>query len=597
MTIESKIKSKTCEALLELYNFKSDSSEISLQQTRKEFSGDFTIVVFPFLKASAKSPQQTADEIGNYLLQNLNDISEFNVIKGFLNLSISDEYWLSFLNKAVNEKDFGLRPEDENSENVMVEFSSPNTNKPLHLGHIRNILLGDSIAKILKACGKSVMSVNLVNDRGIHICKSMIAWQKWGNNITPEKSGKKGDKLVGDYYVKFDQEYKKELENLISSGVDPDTSKNDAPVMQEARDMLIKWEAGDKEIHSVWEMMNSWVYSGFDETYDKLGVKFDKIYYESETYKLGKEIVLQGLEDGNLIRKDDSSVWADLSEDGLDEKILLRADGTSVYMTQDIGTAHQRFEGFKIDRHIYVVGNEQNYHFQVLKIILEKLGYDWAKAIYHLSYGMVELPGGKMKSREGTVVDADDLIDEMINTATEISKEQGKLDGMSNEEIKSTISKIALAALKYFILKVDPKKNMTFMPEESIDFNGNTGPFIQYTYARTRSILRKAEEKNISFDNHVEVSTSLNTKEQQLLKNIYLFRDVIEEAGNNLSPAIIANYVYELAKDYNQFYHEFGILTEEDKGIRNLRILISAVTGNTIKSALSLLGIDVPEKM
>ena len=597
MTIESQIIATTIKALKELYDFNTEEKNIQLQETRKEFVGDFTIVVFPFLRSSKKSPEQTGIDIGNFIVANLDKVTEFNVIKGFLNLKVADSYWVDFLNNAVVNPEFAFILQDTGSENVMVEFSSPNTNKPLHLGHIRNILLGDAVTRILKACGKNVKAVNLVNDRGIHICKSMLAWQKWGENITPDIANIKGDKLVGEYYVRFDKEYKKEIETLISNGIEHEKAKNDAPILNEARKMLRDWEAGDKEVLKLWEMMNSWVYEGFDKTYNKLGISFDKIYYESETYKLGKSIVLSGLEQGKLIQKDDASVWADLKENGLDEKILLRSDGTSVYMTQDIGTAHQRFEGFDIDKHIYVVGNEQNYHFQVLKIVLDKLGYDWAKAIYHLSYGMVELPSGKMKSREGTVVDADDLIQEMVNTAKDLSEAQGKLSGLEKSEIETTLHTIALAALKYFILKVDPKKNMTFIPEDSIDFNGNTGPFIQYTYARIKSVVRKAPEKGINIPEKASNSISLDSKEQNLIRFVYSFTETIQESGRNLSPAIIANYVYDLAKEFNQFYHDLSILGEENEDKRDLRILLSILTGNTIKSALSLLGISVPERM
>jgi len=565
MTIEPLIQEKVVEAINTLYDNVVDIKSVQIQDTRKEFVGDFTIVVFPFLRISKNSPENTANEIGSYLLNNSAFISDFNVIKGFLNLSISNSFWVDFLNQNFNKNDFGICRKDVDAEKVMIEFSSPNTNKPLHLGHIRNILLGDAVARILKANGKNVIKVNLVNDRGIHICKSMLAWQKWGGNITPEKANKKGDKLVGDFYVRFDTEYKKEIKALVDSGLTEKDAKK--------------------------------VYAGFDVTYNKMGVEFDKIYYESNTYKLGKAIVLKGVDDKHLIKKEDNSVWADLTKEGLDEKILLRADGTSVYMTQDIGTAQQRFSEFDINRHIYVVGNEQNYHFQVLKIVLKKLGYDWADAIYHLSYGMVELPSGKMKSREGTVVDADDLIDEMISTAGSISKEQGKLDKFTPDEIDNILNTVALGALKYFILKVDPKKNMTFVPEDSIDFNGNTGPFIQYTYVRIQSVLNKATAKNIEIPHQIPHQVKIEGKEHQLLKMAYSFPEIVKEAGNNLSPALIANFVYDLAREYNQFYHDFPILIEEDKDKRNLRFLLSIITANTIKSAMNMLGINVPPRM
>ena len=597
MTIEPLIKEKVVDAINNLYEQEIDVKAVQIQDTRKEFVGDFTIVVFPFLRISKSSPEQTANKIGKYLLNNSDEISDFNVIKGFLNLSISNSYWVNFLNQNHNNKSFGITSIRNDAEKVMIEFSSPNTNKPLHLGHIRNILLGDAVARILKANGKNVIKVNLVNDRGIHICKSMLAWQKWGNNITPEKANKKGDKLVGDYYVRFDTEYKKEIKALTDSGTELKEAKKKAAIILEAQEMLRKWEGGDKDVFATWEMMNSWVYAGFDVTYEKMGIEFDKIYYESDTYKLGKAIVLNGVKDKHLIKKEDNSVWADLTDKGLDEKILLRSDGTSVYMTQDIGTAQQRFSEFDLNRHIYVVGNEQNYHFQVLKIVLKKLGYNWADTIYHLSYGMVELPSGKMKSREGTVVDADDLIDEMITTASSISKEQGKLDNFSDQEVKTILNTIALGALKYFILKVDPKKNMTFVPEESIDFNGNTGPFIQYTYVRIQSILNRATEKNIEIPQQIPQQVKIEGKEHQLLKLVYSFPQIIKEAGNNLSPALIANYVYDLAREYNQLYHDFPILIEEDKVKRDLRFLLSIITANTIESAMNMLGVKMPPRM
>lgn len=597
MNIENQITQAVKAAINDLYNQQPNERAIQIQETRKEFEGDFTVVVFPFSKMSKKSAGETAQDMGEYLIEKLDTVTAFNVIKGFLNLSVSKEYWVDFLNENYSNETFGIVPELEVPEKVMVEFSSPNTNKPLHLGHIRNILLGDSVARILKANGKKVYSVNLVNDRGIHICKSMLAWQKWGKGATPEATGMKGDKLVGDYYIRFDKEYKREIAGLVASGMDGKHATEEAPLLLQAREMLLKWEAGDEATRQLWAAMNGWVYKGFDKTYEKMGITFDKIYYESDTYKLGKKLVLEGLDKKALIQKDDSSVWADLTGEGLDEKILLRADGTSVYMTQDVGTAHQRFSDYHIDQHIYVVGNEQNYHFQVLKLVLKKLGFDWADAIYHLSYGMVELPSGKMKSREGTVVDADDLIDEMMYTAREISKEQGKLEHFSEEEVTEILRKISLGALKFFILKVDPKKSMTFIPEDSIDFNGNTGPFVQYSYARIQSIFRKAKEKNIEIPSGLNSNPDFDAKDLQLLKMNFAFPSIVKEAGKNLSPALIANYVYELAREYNQFYHEFPILIEEDKGKRDLRLLLSEFTGNTIKSAMDLLGIEVPPAM
>jgi arginyl-tRNA synthetase len=570
---------------------------VQFQKTRKEFEGDFTLVVFPFLKAAKKSPEQAAQDIGNYLKDRVKEICAFNVVKGFLNIKLSDEYWINHLNTIITNPQYGIKQERTSGKTIMVEYSSPNTNKPLHLGHIRNNLLGYSVAEILKANGHRILKVNLVNDRGIHICKSMLAWQKWGNGATPESTGIKGDKLVGDYYVKFDKEYKKQISELTAKGIDPDTAKDTAPLLQEAREMLRKWEAGDKEVTELWKTMNNWVYKGFDITYKTLGVDFDKIYYESETYKLGKAIVLEGLKKGILIQKEDGSVWADLTNDGLDQKILLRSDGTSVYMTQDIGTAHQRFSEFNLDDHIYVVGNEQNYHFQVLKIVLKKLGFDWADNITHLSYGMVELPEGKMKSREGTVVDADDLIDEMVSTAKETSEELGKIDEMTEAEAEKLFKTIGLGALKYFILKVDPKKTMMFNPKESIDFNGNTGPFIQYTHARIKSILRKAVETGNEINNNIDLSINLTPKEQELIKLLSEFPEIVTEAGENYSPAVISNYIYDLAKEYNQFYHAHPVVKEENDKIRNLRVQISNQIAGTIKKGAELLGIEVPERM
>lgn len=590
------IKAQVIEAIKNLYSADVHEKQVQLQLTRKEIEGDFTLVVFPFLRMSKKSPEQTAEELGAYLVDKVAEIASFNVIKGFLNLEIAEKYWIAFSKQAYGQKSFGTVEVTPEAEKVMVEFSSPNTNKPLHLGHIRNILLGDSITRILKANGKNVQAVNLVNDRGIHICKSMLAWQKWGEHATPDSSGLKGDHLVGDYYVKFDQEYKKEIKQLVEDGIDEKKAAKEAPLLLEAQAMLRSWEQKEESVYSLWQKMNAWVYDGFAVTYKQMGIVFDKTYYESETFLLGKQLVLDGLEKNILIKKEDGSVWADLTKDKLDEKILLRSDGTSVYMTQDLGTAHQRFADYDLDRHIYVVGNEQNYHFQVLKIVLKKLGFDWAEHLFHLSYGMVELPTGKMKSREGTVVDADDLIEEMIATAKTTSMELGKLDGLSDSEIEEITHTIALCALKYFILKVDPKKTMTFEPKESIDFNGNTGPFIQYTYARIQSILRKAEELGYSTD-YADDLSNLEEKESQLVKTIYNFPAIIKEAGANLSPALIANYVYDLTKEFNQFYHDISILKEENEQLRSFRIALAELTGNTIKTAMSLLGADVPVRM
>lgn len=610
MNIKETIKKKVAEAIKNYYNKAIEQENIQVQKTLDEFEGDLTVVVFPFLQFSKKSPEQTGKEIGQYLKENIEHVANFNVIKGFLNLIIDSSYWLSFLNQAYSIKNYGFCSISPYAKTIMIEYSSPNTNKPLHLGHIRNNLLGYSLAEIIKANGDKVIKVNLVNDRGIHICKSMIAWKKWGTGETPENTGKKGDRLVGDYYVKFDKEYKKQILELKNKGFTEDEAISKAPLILEAQEMLRKWEAKDKETIDLWTKMNNWVYKGFDETYKKLGVDFDKIYYESETYQSGKTIVSEGLEKGVLFKKGDNSVWADLTKDGLDEKLLLRSDGTSVYITQDIGTAYQRFNEFTIDKLIYVVGNEQNYHFQVLSIVLDKLGYSWAKDLYHLSYGMVELPSGKMKSREGTVVDADDLIDEMIKTAQETSKDLGKLDNCSEQEIEKIINIIALGALKYFILKIEPKKNMLFDPEKSIDFNGNTGPFIQYTYARIQSVLRKAKEQNILISPFlptesgqaprrgvIDASLSQCKKEIQLIKLVYEYPEIIKEAGESLSPAIIANYVYELAKEYNQFYHDFAILKAENKELRDFRLVLSTVIAQIIKSSMSLLGIEVPERM
>jgi len=591
------LKEKVIEAIINIYDTKPDLKLVQVQHTRKDFIGDYTLVTFPLLRYSKKSPEQTAEELGKYLTEQIDDISGYNVIKGFLNLELNQQYWVEKLNNACGEEHFGIRLPEKDAKTVLVEYSSPNTNKPLHLGHIRNNLIGYSISRILEANNKKVIKTNIVNDRGIHICKSMLAWQKWGNGETPDSTGMKGDFLVGRYYVKFDQEYKKEISKLISQGSNKEEAEQKAPLILEARKMLQKWEAGDKEVISLWQKMNNWVYEGFDVTYAKLGVDFDKIYYESDTYKLGKALVMDGLKHGKLIVKKDGSIWADLTEKGLDEKILLRSDGTSVYMTQDIGTAYIRYKDFKFDEHIYVVGNEQDYHFKVLKIILDELGFPWARNIQHLSYGMVELPEGKMKSREGTVVDADDLIAGMIQTAKDISEELGKLDSLSEEEVEKTISIIALGALKYFLLKVDPKKNMVFNPNESIDFNGNTGPFIQYTYARIQSLARKAKDRKMETNDIDESKLNLHQKELQLLKTIYHFTNTVIEAGEIHNSAIIANYVFDLVKEYNQFYHDFSILKEDDKNIAKFRLKLSIMTGKVIKQAMALLGIGVPEKM
>jgi len=580
------------QAAFKLYGQDLENSFIQTQTTRKEFKGDITAVMFPLLKISKKSPEQTGNEIGNFILSLSPVIESFNVVKGFLNIKLSKDYWLNSLKTISSSPDWGQAP--PTGKCVMVEFSSPNTNKPLHLGHIRNNLLGWSIAKLFEANGHKVVTVNLVNDRGIHICKSMLAWLKEANGETPESSSIKGDHLVGKYYVAFNNQLKKEIEELKKNGVAEEEAEKIAPSMIEAQDMLVKWENGDKDVVGLWQMMNSWVYDGFEITYKKMGVSFDKTYYESKTYLLGKSLVNEGLNKGVFFYKDNGSVWCDLSGDGLDEKLLLRADGTSVYMTQDLGTAHQRFSEFKLDELIYVVGNEQNYHFQVLKLILKKLGFNWADSIYHLSYGMVELPQGKMKSREGTVVDADDLIDDMIATAKETSLELGKLENMPEEEQNQLFEMIGLGALKYFIIKVDPKKTMLFDPKESIDFNGNTGPFIQYTHARIKSILRKSKEIGInsSLENAV-----FNDKEIEIIKLINMFPDKILEGGKEHSPAIIANYVYELAKEFNQYYHEVSILKEENSDIRSQRIVLIDVIAKVLSKAMHILGINLPERM
>ncbi|MGQ7869297.1 arginine--tRNA ligase [Sunxiuqinia sp. sy24] len=597
MHIDQIIKGKIVDAVDTLYGQKIEADSVQIQNTRKDVEGDMTVVVFPFLRFSKKSPEQTAEQLGEYLKGQVDLIDDFSVIKGFLNLLISKSYWLSVLEDAAGNETFGFTAADENSPLVMVEYSSPNTNKPLHLGHIRNNLLGFSIGEIIKANGNKLVKTNIVNDRGIHICKSMYAWKQWGEGKTPEDTGIKGDHLVGDFYVLFDKHYKQEISDLQEKGLSKEEAEQQAPSIVAAREMLLKWEARDPEVIELWEMMNQWVYDGFDVTYKELGVDFDKIYYESDTYLVGKEEVLRGLKEGAFYQREDQSVWADLTSDGLDEKILLRSDGTSVYMTQDIGTAKLRFNDYKIDKMIYVVGNEQNYHFQVLSVLLDKLGFDWGKGLHHFSYGMVELPHGKMKSREGTVVDADDLMAGMIDVARKTSEELGKLEGYTEEELTETYKTIALGALKYFMLKVDPKKNMLFNPEESIDFNGNTGPFIQYTYARIRSVIRKAEANGIQLDKKLNQSISLSEKEQELIKSLSLFPAVIAEAGDAYSPAVIANFIYSLVKEFNQFYHDHSILGEEDEAIRNFRLVLSQTIANVVESGMKLLGIKVPERM
>lgn len=591
MTIEEVIKKGVADALQVLYGLETDPETVALDPTRKEFEGDVTLVVFPYLKASRKAPQVTAEEIGQWLKDNVPAVEKYNVVKGFLNIVISQHYWLDVFQAIASDPEFGLVKADGNSPLVMVEYSSPNTNKPLHLGHVRNNLLGYSLSEILKANGNKVIKTNIVNDRGIHICKSMLAWLKWGNGVTPESAGKKGDHLIGDFYVAFDKHYREEIKELTAQGMSEDEAKEKSPLMQEAREMLVRWEQNDPEVRKLWETMNEWVYAGFDETYNRLGVDFDKIYYESQTYLEGKELVLRGLEEGKMYRKEDGSVWADLTDEGLDQKLLLRSDGTSVYMTQDIGTAKLRFKDYPIDKMVYVVGNEQNYHFQVLAILLDRLGFKWGKDLKHFSYGMVELPEGKMKSREGTVVDADDLIETMVNDAAEMAAD--RLAEMPEEEAKDVARKVGLGALKYFLLKVDPRKNMMFNPKESIDFNGDTGPFIQYTYARIRSVLRKAAEAGYG---QGELAVP-NKKEVELIQKIADFRNVVTDAGRKYSPAVIAKYCFELAKEYNQFYHDFSILKEEDASKRNLRLKLSEVTARTLKTGLALLGMEVPERM
>lgn len=608
MKIEEIMVSMVVQAIKALYNQDVDPALVQLQKTKKEFQGHFTVVVFPFLKMSKKSPEMTASEIGVWLQKNMPAVSSYNVIKGFLNIVISIPVWLRVLTDINSDEKYGFTEPTDNSPLVMIEYSSPNTNKPLHLGHVRNNLLGAALANIMAASGAKVVKTNIVNDRGIHICKSMLAWQKWGNGATPESTGKKGDHLIGDYYVEFDKHYRAEVKSLLPKNYDEldekaqeaakTAAEQQSPLMKEAHDMLVRWEQGDAEVRQLWKMMNDWVYAGFDETYKRLGVSFDKIYYESETYLEGKEKVMEGLEKGFFFKKEDGSVWADLAAEGLDQKLLLRSDGTSVYMTQDIGTAKLRFQDYPIDKMIYVVGNEQNYHFQVLSILLDKLGFKWGKDLVHFSYGMVELPEGKMKSREGTVVDADDLMDEMIENARVTSDELGKLNGLSKEEIDDTMRIVGMGALKYFILKVDARKNMTFNPKESIDFNGNTGPFIQYTYARIRSILRKAAEDGLNVSNRLfSDDIMISDKEIAIIQLLSEFKDVIAQAASDYNPSVIANYCYDLAKEFNQFYHDFSVLREPEQGLKMFRLMLTENVGKILRLGTGLLGIEVPERM
>ena len=594
MSIDNILAQATAQAVKDLYGLDFPAEKIVPQTTKKEFEGNETIVVFPFLKASHKAPDVTAQEIGEHMLAHCDAVEKFNVIKGFLNITIKPSFWTGVLKHVAETPDYGFTAATDDSQLVMIEYSSPNTNKPLHLGHVRNNLLGYSLSKIMEANGYKVVKTNIVNDRGIHICKSMLAWLKWGNGDTPASTGKKGDHLIGDFYVAFDKHYKAEVKELVEKGMTQEQAEKQAPLIQEAHDMLRRWEACDPEVRHLWGMMNSWVYEGFDETYKRMGVSFDKIYYESDTYLVGRDTVLEGLEKGLFYRKEDNSVWADLTPDGLDHKLLLRSDGTSVYMTQDIGTAQLRYKDYPIDRMIYVVGNEQNYHFQVLSLLLDKLGFKWGKDLVHFSYGMVELPHGKMKSREGTVVDADELMDEMIATATDMANEPGRLQGVPEDERDDVLRMIGLGALKYFILKVDPRKTMLFNPSESIDFNGNTGPFIQYTYARIQSVLRKCCEDYKA----VDISkVAPNEKETSLIQRLADFTTVVADAGRNYSPALIANYVYDLAKEYNQFYHDCSILKEQDSAVRCFRQLLSETVADVIKRAMSLLGIEMPNRM
>ena len=605
MNISTELRTSTQAALKSLYGADVTPEQIQLQKTQRQFTGHLTIVVFPFLRISHKKPEETGADIGTYLKEQTGLVADFNVVKGFLNLVISPSAWISLLNDIAADETYGFTAASKDAPLVMIEYSSPNTNKPLHLGHVRNNLLGWAVSQIAEACGNKVIKTNIVNDRGIHICKSMLAWLKYGNGETPESSGKKGDHLIGDYYVAFDKHYRAEVaeltEKYINEGMDAESAKTraekDSPLMQEARAMLLKWEQGDKEVRDLWQKMNTWVYAGFDETYKALGVSFDKIYYESDTYLQGKSLVERGLEEGLFFRKEDGSVWADLSNDGLDEKLLLRADGTSVYMTQDIGTAKMRYEDYPIDQMVYVVGNEQNYHFQVLSILLDRLGFKWGKDLVHFSYGMVELPNGKMKSREGTVVDADDLIAGMIAEARATVDEAGKFQDMDEAEKQEVSRIVGMGALKYFLLKVDPRKNMLFNPEESIDFNGNTGPFIQYTYARIRSILRKAAEQNIDVPTSLPTDVEISLKEEEIIQHVSDFAAVVKDAGSTFSPSGIANYCYELVKEYNQFYHDFTILKESDEKKRAFRLVLSAQVAKVVKLGMGLLGIEMPERM
>ncbi len=597
MKIENKLTASVIQGIQALYGQEVSPEQVQLQKTKKEFEGHLTLVVFPFLRISKKSPEQTAQEIGEYLKANEPVVASFNVIKGFLNLTIAASAWIDLLNEVNAVEHYGITEPTTGSPLVMIEYSSPNTNKPLHLGHVRNNLLGAALANIMQANGNYVVKTNIVNDRGIHICKSMLAWKLYGNGETPESSGKKGDHLVGDYYVAFDKHYKAEIKELMDQGMSKEDAEANSALMAQAREMLVKWEEGDKEVRDLWETMNHWVYEGFNDTYNKMGVRFDKIYYESETYLEGKDKVMEGLEKGAFYQKEDGSVWADLTEDGLDHKLLLRSDGTSVYMTQDIGTAKLRYADFPIDKMIYVVGNEQNYHFQVLSILLDKVGFEWGKDLVHFSYGMVELPEGKMKSREGTVVDADDLVDEMVRTAGEVSRDLGKLEGMPERQAANIARIVGLGALKYFILKVDARKNMTFNPKESIDFNGNTGPFIQYTYARIQSLIRKAKDAGINIPVTLPTTIELSAKEEGLVQMIAEFAEVVKQAAKEYNPSVIANYVYDLVKEYNQFYHDFGILREPNIDLQQFRLTLSSNVAKVVEDGMKLLGIEVPERM
>lgn len=605
MKIEQDITAAVVKAVEKLYGATVDAAQIQLQKTKREFEGSLTLVVFPLLRVSRKKPEDTASDIGAYLKENCHAVADYNVIKGFLNLTVSHESWLEMLENINADESYGIHKPDENSPLWMIEYSSPNTNKPLHLGHLRNILLGWALANIEEACGKQVVKTNIVNDRGIHICKSMLAWLKYGNGETPQSSGKKGDHLIGDYYVLFDKHYRQQVKELTekytAEGMNEEEARKqaeqDAPLMREAHEMLVKWEQGDNEVRTLWRKMNEWVYAGFNETYRTMGVGFDKIYYESDTYLVGKSLVEDGLDKGIFFRKDDGSVWADLRNEGLDEKLLIRADGTSVYMTQDIGTAKLRYQDFPIKKMIYVVGNEQDYHFKVLSILLDRLGFEWGKSLVHFSYGMVTLPNGKMKSREGTVVDADDLMEEMVLTAKQTSEELGKFADIPEDEKAETARIVGMGALKYFLLKVDARKNMLFNPEESIDFNGNTGPFIQYTYARIRSVLRKANAQGLDINSPVPAGTEVNDKEAALIQLLADFDATVRQAGEDMSPSIIANYCYDLVKEYNQFYHDYSILREENEGKKRLRLVLSANVAKIVRSGMNLLGIEMPERM